>query len=52
MPEGPVTFLAFLLGGAALGLSASLAIENRRLNAVATPIVLLVALALMLSVPN
>ncbi len=44
-----MTALAFLLGGVCLGLSASLALDDRRLTAVALPIVLIAALAILLS---
>ncbi len=44
-----MTSLAFMLGGVCLGLSASLALNDRRLTAVALPIVLIVALAILLA---
>lgn len=49
MREGLVTALAFLLGGAAFGLMAALTLQSRRLINVTATIVLIVALALMLS---
>lgn len=49
MPDRAVTALAFLLGGASLGMAAALALEDRRLITVSAPIVLLAALAIMLS---
>jgi len=41
--------LAFLLGGASFGLTAALALEDRRLIIITAPIVLIVALAILLS---